>query len=61
MLFGFFKDDLALFAYDYLATLTGTGSTAAVLPVGRCSRTIGLVFSLRCGKFFAVAGCGFLG
>jgi len=37
------------------------GMMSAVLPVGRFSRTIGLFFSLRCGKFFAVAGCGFLG
>ena len=32
-----------------------------MLPAGPFSRTIGLVFSLRCGKFFAVAGCVFLG
>jgi len=30
-----------------------------VLPVGRLSVTIGLFFSLGCGKYFAVAGCGF--
>ena len=33
----------------------------AVLPAGRFSRTVGLVFPLRCGKFLAVAGCVFLG
>jgi len=32
----------------------------AVLPDGQFSRTIGLFFSLHCGKFFAVAGCGFI-
>jgi len=32
-----------------------------VLPVGWFSRTVGLFFSLRCGIFFAVAGCVFSG
>jgi len=39
--------------------IIAAGLLSSVLPVGRFSRTVGLFFSLRCGKFFAVAGCVF--
>ena len=46
--------------WDFSTMTRLTIHQVAVLPVPRFSHGIGIVWIKRCGKNFAVAGCGFL-